>query len=407
MPISNTLEKASNLELATNEMTTHNPVQNIIQAHFAVAGYNGLLSTLLNQILKNKNSRIKNKINYCPLKSNFQKRFQMSKNLQKEMQNKKFCPMLNDYEKLFLDQPGNLENFDSNGLDQRNEFPIREIMDEKETMMDNAESMNLGEQSEIECVLTGEIQSTKKQTYKVENFDEARTLEKEILNSTNLPSEHCLFQHSQIESDLNLISLKSQQATKSRSTQGSFDYWARLEPEKWKYKSKFKRQKSKRVGKSMSTRSSRGRKRITRKEKFQLDKKRVFSEGPNSLSSSEVIDMMKAKKYKIQSRRLDFGNLRTIIPLSPNLPNRQFYTIRGFCGHLGSIEIKEDKSPCIIEIDDDDEAANENDDFLDKMADLKEEIQIVTFQEKQTLQYERKNSTTIFNTDFSQVGDPR
>lgn len=217
-------------------------MQKLLKKTVDIPGYKGLFCLLFTnehleelKLLK-KDKKIQKNQKFEVVETKFKKRFEQSKTNYDNIKSKTLCPMLNNFEMMFFNESNNSNNSKEKILNLHLNELLSEPGNQKETMMDNLEIIEIEENFEIECFLTEKNESTKKNNYKVENVAEVRQLDQEILNSEFLPTH--VLQNSEFPSDLQLMSMDSQSTTKNNNLPQNFNYWARLEPEKWKRKTK-------------------------------------------------------------------------------------------------------------------------------------------------------------------------
>lgn len=192
----------------------------------------------------------------------------------------------------------------------------------KETALESLEATQM-EDVEIKILdfLKFNEESTKKNQYKVECFGEIKEIGKEILNLNLLPTQNHLF--TQIDSQIETWNLKLE--NKIPHFPEKFEYWASLEPAKWKSnKKKLKPMKRKRL-KRCSRKNE-----VCRSHNFELNSfDFVFGKAKQYFKSKRVIKIAKMKKPSMDLHKLDLKNLINVIPLLQSFEPNRFLSVTG------------------------------------------------------------------------------
>jgi hypothetical protein len=301
------------------------PMFHQLSYKFDLPGYSGLMTTFLK---KSENSvyelfpksEAKTNNSFEVPEHVFEKHFEESKHFYHKIRNKKLCPMLEKYRDQFFDDSFmmqsskfliNDESFQTqnnilNSLDQSEQCSVRfdqmSIIEEFERMSFAAEEENMGN-------ILNELSD-----YQVDNYSEKKRLHDELDVSQSNSNLKQMSKYSFSSQASPLIS-KSQNLSEKKLENNlfskEFQYWACMEPEKWKFKAK-------RIKTSKKT-SKRKYKKKSLHEKYEKDFKLIFDNEEEILDSQDVIQTMKnIHIYRYDSEELNLYLVDPVLPINPN-----------------------------------------------------------------------------------------
>lgn len=345
-----TLENKANLTLERLEIYQNDPMFHQLSLRFDEPGYKGMMCAFLE---KSENSRLMlfpdrtrpPGVQRGPMAdSKLEEIDRQLEGLFARTQRKPLCPMLDKYRGYFTDQsivfPGTKSAIPGErtlleGRTPGSKFKpglktndrVLEALDESflETMELDTKSM-IEELERVSVVVeedAGPEHEALEGDYQVENYSEKRRLQEELMDNQMLSQNSG---RSDLASVSQLVSNTSKGSVKGDFEHyffsEDFQYWACVEPEKWKVKAKRIKTSKKRLKSKQ--------KELNRREKELDDFELVFAETIESnLESAEVIQILKQRKKKpIDFEKMDFEDVDPVIPLNPNMDLYSIFSTR-------------------------------------------------------------------------------
>lgn len=331
--IKRTLEENANLAVTKFETYQDDPMFHQLSLKFDLPGYSGLMCTFLQ---KSSNGRFElfpdpnppSPINKQAVVSDskFEKFFSQKSRIYGQMRNKTLCPMLEQYRGHFQDQSLYFQGTRSMLPGERavRPFSLSQAAELKtgDRVLEGLEQSALSHADFDQTSLIEEFENAPSladaeqiadpldvfDDYQVENFSERKRLQLELLDSQTQSAGGTQLSRVTPLTASDSVSLRMDLENNLFSRE--FEYWACLEPEKWRFKTR--RIKSSR--KRLRTR----RKKQLMEEQFLQHFQLVFGQ-TEPLESKNVIHIMKqALVIQIECDDIDLGRVDPIIPIHPN-----------------------------------------------------------------------------------------
>ena len=251
---------------------------------------------------------------------------------------KNLCPMLEKYRGYFSDEsmffqgtktkiPGEQVFNEDLSADVELKTSDRVLDNLDRSILENKEfdQASLVEELENASVMIDEEEIDQPlEDYQVEDYSAKQKLQQELLDSQA---------NSQSVGGISSLTGTPLISAQYNAVQGSLDnnffledfqYWACLEPEKWKFKTK-------RI--KTSRKKLRGRKtKQFKEEKYRKDFDLVFGPAEENLKSKEVIQIMKKSTTKnVDIYTLEFEDMDPVIPLNTNVDSLRLLCSRNYC----------------------------------------------------------------------------
>lgn len=328
--IKRTLENSSSLTIGRFETHQDDPMFHQLSVKFDQPGYSGLMCTFLEKSQSGRFELFPDPQPAPPCTpdafvsdAQFEQFFQNKSKIYKRMRSRTLCPMLEQYRGHFQDQSLYFQGTRSVLPGERTVRPsaLREAeFKTNDRVLDGLEQSLLSNPDFGQTSLIEEFENAPSfveadqdahaldefDDYQVENFSEKKRLQLELMDNQSQSASGSQFSRVSPLTEAAPVQVNLESNLFSRE----FEYWACLEPEKWRFKAK---------------RIKSSRKRLRTKKKKQLLEEQflkhfelVFTE-QKPFESKNVIHIMKqALVIQIECDDIDLGRVDPLIPMHPN-----------------------------------------------------------------------------------------